>query len=178
MTRRTTFRPRRPARALLALLALWACMASALALAGPAGLPNQRDALEGITTAGQPGAADFAAIAAAGYKSVIDLRGPGEDRGLDEPATVEGLGMEYASLAVDGAGGITYAKAEELDRLLAGMPKPVLLHCASSNRVGALLALRARAQGANRDAALELGLATGLGSLKPVVEQKLGEPRD
>ncbi len=157
---------------------LWACLASAVALAGPAGLPNQRDALEGITTAGQPGADDLAAIAAAGYRSVIDLRGAGEDRGFDMPASVEALGMQYTNLPVEGASGITYANAAALDRLLEGMPKPVLLHCASSNRVGALLALRARAQGADRETALNLGIATGLGSLQPVVEQKLDQPYD
>lgn len=163
------------ARTLLVLVAL---LTAGAALAQVAGLPNQRDALEGITTAGQPADSDFAALAAAGYRSVIDLRGAGEDRGLDEAARVQALGMQYANLPVDGAAGITYANAEALDRLLAGLPKPVLLHCASSNRVGALLALRARAQGADAGAALDLGLATGLGSLRPVVEQKLGELHD
>jgi hypothetical protein len=53
------------------------------------------------------------------------------------------------------------------------------VHCSSSNRVGAILALRAKANGADAEAALELGVANGLGSsLRPVVEQKLATGHD
>jgi hypothetical protein len=51
----------------------------------------------------------------------------------------------------------------------------VLLHCASANRAGALLALRAKSNGADSAAALELGVASGLTSLKPTVETRLKE---
>jgi protein tyrosine phosphatase (PTP) superfamily phosphohydrolase (DUF442 family) len=134
--------------------------------------------LEGITAAGQPSAAALSAAAAAGYKSVIDLRALTEDRGFDEKTTVEGLGMSYVSLPVDGAAGVSFANAEALDKLLADLPKPVLLHCASSNRVGALLALRAKANGTDSAAALDLGVANGLGSLKGAVETKLANGHD
>jgi uncharacterized protein (TIGR01244 family) len=147
-------------------------------LAQSAELPNRHDVLQGVTTTGQPSATALSAAAAAGYKTVIDLRAPNEDRGLDEKATVEGLGMSYVNLPVDGAGGVSYANASALDKLLAEAPKPVLLHCASSNRVGALLALRAKAEGADSAAALELGVASGLGSLKAVVEKKLADGHD
>ena len=55
----------------------------------------------------------------------------------------------------------------------------MLLHCASGNRVGALLALAAAEDGASDDAALELGRRAGLGSQVPTVEQVLqsrGQP--
>lgn len=160
------------------IIASLACVAAGYALAQPAELPNRHDVLEGITAAGQPSATDLEAAAKAGYKSVIDLRALTEDRGFDEKATVEGLGMSYASLPVDGAAGVSYANAQELDELIAALPKPILLHCASSNRVGALLALRANAAGMDDAAALELGVANGLGSLKGTVEAKLGAGRD
>ena len=155
------------------------CLTTSFALAQPAAdLPNRHDALAGITTAGQPSAAALSAVAAAGYKSVIDLRTPKEDRGLDEKKTVEDLGMRYINLPVSGADDISFKNADELDKLLAAAPKPVLLHCSTSNRVGALLALRAELKGTDRDKALELGIASGLGSLKPVVEKKLEAGHD
>jgi uncharacterized protein (TIGR01244 family) len=139
-------------------------------------VPNRHDPLPGITTSGQPSAAHLEAAAKAGYKAVIDLRALAEDRGFDERAAVEGLGMSYVSLPIDGAAGLTYENAAELDRILAELPQPVLLHCATANRAGALLALRARRNGADSAAALGLGVAAGLKGLTPVVEKKLAEP--
>ena len=53
----------------------------------------------------------------------------------------------------------------------------VLLHCASGNRVGALLALAAvQVDGASPEAALTLGRAAGLKSLEPVVMERLAKP--
>jgi uncharacterized protein (TIGR01244 family) len=139
-------------------------------------LPNRREPLPGITTAGQPSGASLEAAARAGFHTVIDLRGLAEDRGFDERATVEGLGMHYASLPIDGAAAVTYKNAAELDRLLAELPKPVLVHCASANRAGAMLALRAKLNGASNAEAIELGVAAGLVGLKATVEQRLAEP--
>jgi uncharacterized protein (TIGR01244 family) len=157
----------------LAAFAAFASLAASLSLAQSVDLPNRHDALDGITTAGQPSEAALTAIAAAGYKSVIDLRGANEDRGLDEKKTVELLGMSYVNLPVEGAAGVSYANASALDKLLAELPKPVLVHCSTGNRAGALLALRAKANGADAQAALELGLANGLVGLKPLVEEQL-----
>jgi uncharacterized protein (TIGR01244 family) len=160
------------------VIAALVCAAAGVALAQTAELPNRRDVIDGVTSAGQPSAAALESAAEAGYRSVIDLRAPTEDRGFDEKATVEGLGMSYVSLPVDGAGGVSYANAGELDKLLAELPKPILVHCASGNRVGALLALRAKAAGMDDAAALELGVANGLGGLKSTVEQKLATGHD
>jgi uncharacterized protein (TIGR01244 family) len=161
-----------------AVLVVFACVSASAALAQSSELPNRHDALEGITTAGQPSEAALSAAAKAGYKTVIDLRAPAEDRGLDEKKAVEALGMSYVNLPVAGAEGVTYENAEALDKLLADLPKPVLLHCSSSNRVGALLALRAKENGADDQAALDLGVSSGLAGLKPVVEKKLAEGHD
>jgi uncharacterized protein (TIGR01244 family) len=160
-------------------IAVLASIGAGFALAQPAELPNRSDAIEGVTTSGQPSEAALTAIAAAGYKAVIDLRGPDENRGLaDEKKTVETLGMSYVSLPVEGGAGITYENARALDKLIAEADGPVLVHCSTSNRVGALLALRARASGADAETALELGLASGLAGLKSLVEQKLVQGAD
>ena len=161
-----------------AVFAALAYLAASVSFAQSADLPNRHDMLEGITTAGQPGEAALASIAAAGYKSVIDLRGTNEERGLDERKSVEMLGMSYVNLPVEGAAGVSYANASALDKLLAELPKPVLVHCSTGNRAGALLALRAKANGADARAALELGVANGLAGLKPVVEEKLKAGHD
>jgi uncharacterized protein (TIGR01244 family) len=149
----------------------WA--ATAVVQAQGTDIPNRAEPLDGITTGGQPSAEALAAIAEQGFTTVIDLRSAEEDRGFDEAGTVEGLGMSYISLPVSGASGVSYENASALDRILADIDGPVLLHCASSNRVGALLALRAKLKGADDEAALALGENAGLTGLKPAVEQVL-----
>lgn len=148
------------------------------AAAQPDALPNRHEPLAGITTAGQPDAAQLTAAAASGIKTVIDLRGVAEDRGIDEKATVEGLGMSYVTLPVEGAAGVTYANAAALDKLLADAEGPVLIHCSTGNRAGALLALRAKLAGADAESALALGVAGGVTGLQPTVEQKLTQGQD
>lgn len=129
----------------------------------------------GYLVTGQPDAATLQAIAAAGYTAVVDLRTPGESRGFDEAATARELGLSYHSVPVAGPDDVSWDRAAELDGILAGLTGPVLLHCASGNRVGALFALRAKAAGASTDEALAAGRAAGLRSLEPVVRSRLGE---
>ncbi len=124
---------------------------------------------------GQPDAETLATAREAGFVAVIDLRGEEEDRGIDEVAAVEALGMRYVSLPVHGADDVTFENAEELDRLLGEFDGPVLVHCASGNRVGALVALRASAAGASDDEALAAGKAAGLTRLEPAVAERLAE---
>jgi len=138
-----------------------------------AGLMNGAEPLPGITTSGQPDEASLNSLAAAGYVAVIDLRSESEDRGFDEKGLVEALGMNYISIPVSGAGGVSYDNAALLDQSLSGIDGPVLVHCASSNRVGALLSLREKMHGASTEDALNLGLAAGLSSLRPAVEEQL-----
>ena len=163
---------------LAAMAMLLASLAAGQALAQSTDLPNRKEPLPGITAAGQPSAEQLAAAAKSGIKTIIDLRGVNEDRGMDERATVEKLGMSYITLPVEGSPGVTYANATALDKVLAGAKGPVLLHCATGNRVGALLALRDKQGGATNESALALGVASGLAGLKPAVEQKLAQGHD
>jgi len=130
--------------------------------------------VNGITAAGQPDEAALAVFANNGYVAVLDLRTAGEERGLDEKAVVEGLGMDYVLLPVD-RDGISFENAESLDKLIRSYEAPVLVHCASSNRVGALLALRASLGGADDVAALEIGKQGGLKSLEGQVREILDD---
>lgn len=127
-----------------------------------------------VISAGQPDEAAVEQYAAEGVKTVIDLRTAGEDRGMDEPAVVEEAGMKYVSLPI-GRADITFEKAAELDALLDDAEGPVVVHCGSGNRVGALMALRASSKGATDEEALEVGKEYGLTSLAERVEGVLAE---
>jgi uncharacterized protein (TIGR01244 family) len=129
-------------------------------------------AVDGITAAGQPDEAALKVFAENGYAAVVDLRTAGESRGLDEEAVVEELGMDYVSLPI-GSDGISFENARSLDELISQYDAPVLVHCGSSNRVGALLALRASLKGASNDAAIEMGRKGGLTGLEPAVREVL-----
>ena len=129
--------------------------------------------VDGVTSAGQPDEAALEVFADAGYATVIDLRGEGEDRGFDEAAVVEGLGLHYVALPIENSDAVSFENARKLDELLQQYPGPVLVHCGSGNRVGALLALRASLGGADDDSALALGREGGLTGLESLVQERL-----
>ncbi|MDX2182404.1 MAG: sulfur transferase domain-containing protein [Gemmatimonadaceae bacterium] len=101
-------------------------------------LMNGASPLPNVVTGGQPTAAELAALATAGVKTVLDLRLPNEPRGFDEPSAVEAAGMQYVPVPVQGmVPDESFAAARRV--LQQAGTAPVLFHCASANRVGALL---------------------------------------
>ena len=141
-------------------------------------LPNARQPRESVVSGGQPSEDQLRMAAEAGYKTVINLRTPGESGLEDEAAIVGELGMTYVSLPIDGEAGITADNARELSRLLDESEAPVLLHCGSGNRVGALLALEAfHVEGRSAEESIQYGLDSGLTRLEPVVRERLASPR-
>ncbi len=131
--------------------------------------------VDGLTSSGQPDADEFALFAEAGYVAVVDLRGESEDRGLDEPAVLDEIGLQYVSLPLSSPDAINFENAAKLDEILAEYEGPVLLHCGSGNRVGALLSLRETLNGASDDEAFEYGRSAGMTGLEPVVRSRLAE---
>jgi uncharacterized protein (TIGR01244 family) len=144
--------------------------------AGPRGhtdrFPEPR---AGLRTGGQPTAQDLVRLQAQGVRTVIDLRGRDEDRGFDEAAEATRLGLAYVALPIAGKNDITPASADALQALLDEHGDGVLLHCASGNRVGALLALAAARAGVPAAEALAFGREAGLASLEPVVAAQLDD---
>lgn len=130
---------------------------------------------EGITAAGQPNEAGLTELAEAGYAAVIDLRTAGEDRGMDEEKTVEELGMDYISLPIAGRDDINFDNAKKLDQILSKYEGPVLVHCGTGNRVGALLTLREKLHGAGDEEALAFGKAAGMTSLESTAKTRLAD---
>lgn len=102
-------------------------------------LPYGTCPLEDVGAAGQPSEESLARMAQAGYRTLVDLRAPEEPRGYDEAAAATRAGLRYVPIPV------TQATLDDaaFDRFRGMMRdpdnRPVLVHCASSNRVGALL---------------------------------------
>lgn len=111
----------------------------------------------------------------AGITHVIDMLPAAEHGGFDESAAAAELGLFYAHLPVQGGHDLNRNTAEALDRLLSEAgDAPVLVHCMSGNRVGALFALRAHwLQGVPAAEALAIGRQYGLTKLEPLVVQLL-----
>jgi len=130
---------------------------------------------DGITAAGQPDETGLKELAEDGYAAVIDLRAAGENRGLDEKTVVEDLGMVYISLPIAERDAISFENARKLDQILSSYDKPVLVHCGSSNRVGALFALREKLNGAEDEDALAFGKSAGMTTLESTVKLRLAE---
>ena len=131
----------------------------------------------GITAAGQPDAAALKVFADKGYTTVIDLRTDSEDRGMDEVAVVSNLNMKYIVLPIDKPEDISFDNAMALGKLIDDANGPVLVHCASSNRVGALLALRESLNGADDATALEYGKEAGMTRLEGRVKEVLSKQK-
>lgn len=101
------------------------------------GIKNASLPEPGVLAASQPTGEQLQVLAEEGYKTVIDLRPAEEPRGFDEAQAARQNGLAYVHLPVSPA---TLDQAtidrfvEEFDKA----PRPVVVHCATSNRVGAL----------------------------------------
>jgi uncharacterized protein (TIGR01244 family) len=128
-------------------------------------IPNYVLLAPGLAAAGQPSPDALRRLKELGFKTVINLRPVGEAPIVaDEPAIVEGQGLRYVSIPVTPS---TFSAAD-----VAGVRKviedaataPVLLHCASSNRVGAVWGVIARERGRTIQEAEAEGKHAGLSS--------------
>lgn len=137
------------------------------------GVKNIRHSESTIYTGGQPTREQLAALAEAGVRHIVNLR-PASELDWDEAAYVQSLGMHYHNLPVAGADDLSASNAEAFSTLLAGFgEQPVLVHCASGNRVGALAAIAASQQGAEAEQALEKGRRWGMTRLESTVRERL-----
>lgn len=172
-------------RKLLALFIASVALASASRAAEPDGYAVQAisadeirqnpQVLEGqwAIATGQPDVAMLKAAREAGYETIIDLRTASEERGFDEAGAAEALGLAYVNLPIADGADITYENAAKLSQIMDAVDGPMLLHCVSGNRVGALVALQAAMAGASEEDALAAGKAAGLTRLEPAVVQRL-----
>ena len=112
---------------------------SAAVVALLAGVHNGACPLPGLATGGQPAADHVAALAKAGFTTVLDLRAADEERGFDEGAAMKSSGLRYVRVPVTPAT-LDDSVFVEVRRLMTETGgKGVFVHCASGNRVGAVL---------------------------------------
>ena len=135
---------------------------------------NALTPIDGVLTGGQPTQEQLQDAKELGFKTIINLRGVGEAGTDVEPGIVANLGMAYHHLPINGAAGITFENAEAFGRLMDASDGPIMVHCASGNRVGALFAIKSyRVDGASAEDALALGYRAGLTGLQGYVRQLL-----
>jgi protein tyrosine phosphatase (PTP) superfamily phosphohydrolase (DUF442 family) len=119
---------------------------------------------DNFATGGQPTEQAFAKVAASGFRSVLSLRAPGE--GIDlkrERSLVEKTGLRYFNIPVVSSA----PRAEQADEFIRLVKEqsnhPMLINCASANRVGAFMMIyRVLEQGWSQEKALEEALKIGL----------------
>lgn len=91
----------------------------------------------GIMAAGQPTGEQIQLLAEEGYKTVIDLRPAEESRGFDEVNAAKQNGLAYLTVPVTPET-LDQATIDGFLETLKKAERPALVHCSSSNRVGAL----------------------------------------
>lgn len=135
---------------------------------------NQAHPTDTLMTGGQPSLADLSVLKERGITTVINLRGLDEKLGFDESAALEKLGMDYVQIPMSSAKDLTKENASKLDAALKDIKGTALVHCASGNRVGALLALREfQINGKNDEEAMAFGTKSGMTKLAPDVKKLL-----
>lgn len=140
-------------------------------------ITNLRTPSASVLSSGQPSLSQLGIASRAGIKHVINLRTADEDVEFDEESVVESLGMEYHSIPVAGGAGVNAENAASLQQLLDRFDgEPILIHCASGNRVGALMAISAFANGEDVEDAVTEGARWGMTSerLQELVRNNLG----
>lgn len=118
-----------------------------------------------ISGGGQPSEEDIAALKAAGYRKIINLRRAGEpNQPLDPHAqgeVVARAGMAYAHIPVDPKN-LDPSSAAAVAKAIEDADGPVYVHCAAGGRgVSHALLAEAKAQGSSADDVLKKAEALG-----------------
>jgi len=146
-----------------ALLVAGTVLAGVPETMGPAEIPAYRVLSPALAVGGQPSPAVLARLPDLGFRTVINLRTAAEGA-EEEGALVREAGLRYVWVPITPA---TFS-LEDVRRVeealdVAGSG-PVLLHCASSNRVGGVWAAIEARRGKSHEEAEEAGQGAGLRS--------------
>jgi protein tyrosine phosphatase (PTP) superfamily phosphohydrolase (DUF442 family) len=137
-------------------------------------IKNLVQSTDNAFSGGQPSQVNLSIMKDGGIQHVVNLR-PSSEQDWNEGEVVEALGMSYHQIEIAGADDLSIANAQKLGALINGFGnEPYFVHCASGNRVGALIAINeAIANGKNVEEAVEIGRQWGLTGLEPKVRSVL-----
>lgn len=125
-------------------------------------IANYQRVHAGLAVAGAPSVDALASLKARGFKTIINLRLASEPGVSQEEAAVAALGLRYVHVPVSPET-FSLADVETVARVLDDAEAaPVLFHCASSNRVGAVMAVIRVQEGVTLEAAEAEGRRLGL----------------
>jgi uncharacterized protein (TIGR01244 family) len=128
------------------------------------GIANATFPEPGVMAAGQPTGEQLQLLAEEGYHTVIDLRPAEEPHGFDEVEAARQNGLTYVNIPVT-PDTLDQATIDRFVEAMRAAKRPVLLHCSSSNRVGALYyAWLVLEKGLKAEEALSRSKAAGLRS--------------
>ena len=117
----------------------------------------------GLLVGGQPTKAEFEILVQAGFATLVNLRTEAEPGTWDEESAARARGLVYVSLPVPGEEAFTEENAAKLFEILSTARRPLLVHCRTGNRAGALFAIRAaRSDRLSIEEAIAIGEAAGL----------------
>lgn len=136
-----------------------------------------------LSAAKQPQPEDFAALAAAGVRTIVNNRPDGEDPGqltaADAARIAASAGLAYHHLPVTGAS-LSRSDVERFGQIVETAPGPVLAHCRSGTRSTTLWVLHEVLAGRMaRDAVLPFGQERGLDLTGALawLDRETGSPR-
>lgn len=140
-------------------------------------IPNARVTKTGLLVGGQPTREQLKAIQEAGYRMIVTLRTEAEVGDEGEQAAVARLGLKYVSIPVAGAEGLTEDNARALDKVLHEMDVlPAVVHCATGQRVSALMGLKAFVvDRMSPAAAIDVAKSLGLTRLETALRERIAE---
>lgn len=176
-----------PRARLLTLMLLPAALATAQPAAPVAQVPESVDAAllpnyvavrPGLASAGTPTEEGLRQLKAMGFRTVIDLRTSVENGLAEEKARVEAEGLAYVNVPVTAAS----FRPADVDAIQAALDAPgagpVLMHCASANRVGAVWAVMQVRKGKSLEQAEAEGREIGLNGAAMIEAMKrvAGQP--
>jgi uncharacterized protein (TIGR01244 family) len=129
---------------------------------------NYSRVTEQIAVSGLIGNGGAQALASHGFKTVIDLRTATEGT-ADEKALIDLNGMNYINIPMTVAG-ISEEQLDAFTKAIETAQTPVLIHCGSGNRAGAMWASYQISKGVDPEVALEAGRKAGM---RPPMEEKV-----
>lgn len=142
----------------------------------PGLIKNYLRATPYIGTGGVIDPAGFGVLSALGFKTIVNLN-TAEEGATAEEALATASGLAYISVPVP-TKAPTSEQIAELGKIFNDASKyPILVHCESSNRVGAMWALYRAATGVPAEIAVQEGRTVGLKtSREGAVREQLGLP--